>query len=144
MAERNWEPIEKCRAGGYSRYGNGWGTHPAMGVNKTGFSFNAPFVAAFVKKFPSAALFAVDREQRIIGIKIVDENDPAFLEGYILTTTQKRKGGGRSDDKPRVVYVTCKALSELFFDAQGCAYRAFRTPGNGLIEVEISPSNMVR
>ena len=131
-----WELIERKSTGRHSKYGKQWDQVPAIGITKAGFSLNRKFCDAFCGK-STAVLVLIKRSARKIGLKMVlnGEFDPAAFS-IRLNSPKKSQGGAR--------IVSCKAAGVAFPDAVGHGYRAHSSADGRVIEIEISPENMLR
>lgn len=133
----DWEIVEKKQVGCLSLHGEQWRTIPAVAVNKTGLSMNAPFVSAFAKH-STAVLILVAKDQRKIGLKFIPhgEFDPTAFKFSAIKSGKKGGSGSRS--------CHCKIVGERFPDCVGRAYRAHVDASGKVIELELTPENMLR
>jgi hypothetical protein len=129
-----WEFVQN-RGTGSRHYGEAWKTLPSVSISKTGFAVNVPFMQAFGLKPGLSIMVGFDSDRRKIGFKVCTDTDSCAL-GFRLTE-HKCQSGYCS------YRIGHERLTKRFPDAIGHIYRAHLNPNERIIEVQISPENMV-
>ena len=131
----NWIAVERKPMGRGQFYGEQWGEVPAIAINKSGLTLNQKFVEAFITpRKASQVLVFISKEERKLGLKPISDYDH---EAFALSKT-----GSSSYSKSRLCH--CKEAGKLFPETIGRAYRAHLDIRGAVIEIELSPQNLLK
>ena len=131
-----WEVVTR-KASGRNRYGANWHKYPCVSVGKTGLALNEMAQEVFDLKVGCRVFVLFDAVRRIIGIKKAINGED--LEGaYAL-----RRHNSNGKKASTTLGCFCSTLTKRFSDCHGRAYRAHLNPGERIIEVSLSPENVV-
>ena len=134
MSERNWEPIDRKQRGGHGCYGEGWLKYPAVSITRSGITFNV--IASDLWLTAATQIFVlVDKGNRVIGIKAVPRGEEQ-PDAFAIPIARKGEGTARG--------ISIKKIPNIFADCVGHAYRAHMNGKGTVIEVDLSPDNMVK
>lgn len=132
-----WEFYEGSGRFGQRGYGNNWDKYPAIAVNKGGFTVNAMAAETFGMKAGQYVRVAMHSERRAVGFKVVPNGDS--LIGAIKI--QPNSGGNKGS---KTLKIQCAPIARKIPDCHRRAYRAHLNAGERIIEVDLSPDNMLK
>jgi hypothetical protein len=131
----SWQEHHKESRGGMRA--REWDTVPAASVTKHGMTFNGPFVTAFGLNPGNYIRLMFDLENRKIGIKVIPN-------GENITQAFKLQFCKGKSTVSRALHVTCQSLMRRFTDCTGRVYRAHLNPGERIIELALTPENVLK
>ena len=134
----NWQKVTKGVTGRGAKP-DSWYTVPGISLGKTTIAFNEAFQSAYMngKKSVGAFMF-FDLESRKIGFKIASPEEIERGDGvFNIALTSKNK-------KSKSVYLASKKAGDKFPDCLGKQFRCHLNAGERIIEVDLSPDNIMR
>jgi len=131
-----WEQIAKNAVGPSGHWGSEWHVSPCIALTKTTLSFNYPSQEAYGIKAGGEFSLHIDKDSRKFGIRLENTTDGS---NFIF-----RRSSKNSKHKKAVVVANNKLLTKVWPDAVGRAYRTFLDRDTKIIEVSVSPENVVK
>lgn len=129
----SWEKIEKRSITYYKE--DWWTTQPAVGINKTGVSFNGHFCRLFGVTGKSQVAFLIDRQANRVGIKICTDEEIIRNEGFAVQD-HANKNSSKANNTGTCT-VGCARVARAFPSNIGKSYLAKLNPGERVIVVDL-------
>ena len=128
-----WQQVQKRDYFGENRLPKGWQEYPCIRINKSQVTLNKSFMETFGRGKIKGMFLLFDEERHCVGFKVPNGEE----DGWFTIQHPKDKG------KPCFMQIAQKILKK-FPEALGNVYRAHLNPEYRIIEIEISPNNMVK